>query len=54
MEARRDHDGHSAHHAQPRVTVVIPTLNEEASIAAVVRAIPRDLVERVIVADGGD
>ena len=52
MEARRDHDGHSAHQAQPRVTVVIPTLNEEASIAAVVRAIPRDLVERVIVADG--
>jgi glycosyltransferase involved in cell wall biosynthesis len=35
------------------VTLVIPTLNEEASIGDVVRAIPRDVVERVIVADGG-
>jgi glycosyltransferase involved in cell wall biosynthesis len=35
------------------VVVVIPTLNEEASIAAVVRSIPRPLVSRVIVADGG-
>jgi glycosyltransferase involved in cell wall biosynthesis len=33
--------------------VVIPTLNEEASIAAVVRSIPRPSVSRVIVADGG-
>jgi len=32
---------------------VIPTLNEEASIGAVVRGIPRDVVSRVIVADGG-
>jgi len=52
MDARRDHDGHRAHHAQQRVAVVIPTLNEEDAIGAVVRAIPRDLVERVIVADG--
>lgn len=36
-----------------RVAVAIPTLNEEASIAGVVRAIPRDVVSRVIVADGG-
>ena len=36
-----------------RVAAVIPTLNEEASIADVVRSIPRDLVARVIVADGG-
>jgi glycosyltransferase involved in cell wall biosynthesis len=36
-----------------RVTVAIPALNEEASIGDVVRAIPRDLVARVIVADGG-
>jgi len=36
-----------------RVAVAIPTLNEEASIGDVVRAIPRDLVSRVIVADGG-
>ena len=36
-----------------RVAVAIPTLNEEESIADVVRSIPRDVVERVIVADGG-
>jgi glycosyltransferase involved in cell wall biosynthesis len=35
------------------VVIVIPTLNEEASIAAVVRSIPRPPVSRVIVADGG-
>ncbi|HEY2137876.1 MAG TPA: glycosyltransferase family 2 protein [Xanthobacteraceae bacterium] len=37
----------------PRVAVVIPTLDEEASIGAVVRALPRACVGRVIVADGG-
>ena len=36
-----------------KVAVVIPTLDEAASIAGVVRALPRDLVGRVIVADGG-
>jgi glycosyltransferase involved in cell wall biosynthesis len=35
------------------VVVVIPTFNEAESIAAVVAEIPRDLVGRVIVADGG-
>jgi glycosyltransferase involved in cell wall biosynthesis len=35
------------------VAVVIPTLNEEASIAGVVAALPRDIVGRVFVADGG-
>jgi glycosyltransferase involved in cell wall biosynthesis len=35
------------------VVVVIPTLNEAASIGAVVTAIPRDVVDRIIVADGG-
>jgi glycosyltransferase involved in cell wall biosynthesis len=35
------------------IAVIIPTLNEEASIGAVVSAIPRDLVSRIIVADGG-
>ncbi len=35
------------------VAVIIPTLNEEASIGDVVRAIPRPLVSHVIVADGG-
>ena len=35
------------------IALAIPTLNEEASIADVVRAIPRDVVGRIIVADGG-
>jgi len=35
------------------VALVIPTLNEAASIGAVVRSIPRDVVGRIIVADGG-
>ena len=35
------------------IAVVIPTLNEESSIGAVVSAIPRDLVARIIVADSG-
>jgi len=36
-----------------KVAVVIPTLNEQDSIAGVVQALPRDIVSRVIVADGG-
>jgi glycosyltransferase involved in cell wall biosynthesis len=35
------------------VVVAIPTFNEEESIGAVIRAIPRDIVSRVIIADGG-
>lgn len=35
------------------VAVVIPTFNEAASIGAVVAELPRDLVGRIIVADGG-
>jgi glycosyltransferase involved in cell wall biosynthesis len=35
------------------VVVVIPTLNEEQSIGDVVRGIPRNVVGRIIVADGG-
>jgi glycosyltransferase involved in cell wall biosynthesis len=35
------------------VAVVIPTLNEAASIAGVVAEIPRDLVREIIVVDGG-
>jgi glycosyltransferase involved in cell wall biosynthesis len=34
------------------VVVIIPTLNEQDSIADVVRAIPRPPVDRIIVADG--
>jgi glycosyltransferase involved in cell wall biosynthesis len=36
-----------------RTAVVIPTLDEEASIGGVLRTLPRDLIDRVIVADGG-
>jgi glycosyltransferase involved in cell wall biosynthesis len=36
-----------------QVVVAIPALNEQESICAVARAIPRDVVDRVIVADGG-
>jgi glycosyltransferase involved in cell wall biosynthesis len=35
------------------VAVVIPTLNEGESIAAVVAGLPRHIVDRVIVSDGG-
>jgi glycosyltransferase involved in cell wall biosynthesis len=35
------------------VVVVIPTFNEAESIASVVAELPRDVVDRVIVADGG-
>jgi glycosyltransferase involved in cell wall biosynthesis len=36
-----------------RVTVVIPTFNEAESIASVIEEMPRDIVDRIIVADGG-
>src|SRR5690348_17654246 len=39
--------------ARPRVALVIPTLNEEAAIGAVIRAVPREVVDDVIVADSG-
>jgi len=39
--------------AKPSVAVLIPTFNEAESIGAVVAALPRDVVDRVIVADGG-
>ncbi len=35
------------------VTVVIPTFNEVESIGAVVEGLPRDVVDRVVVVDGG-
>jgi glycosyltransferase involved in cell wall biosynthesis len=35
------------------VAVIIPTFNEAESIGAVVATLPRDIVDRVIVADGG-
>jgi glycosyltransferase involved in cell wall biosynthesis len=35
------------------VVVIIPALNEEAAIASVIRAIPRDVISGVIVVDNG-
>ena len=37
--------------SRARVSVVIPALNEENPIANVVRAVPRELVDEVIVVD---
>jgi len=39
--------------SRARVSVVIPALNEENPIANVVRAVPRELVDEVIVVDNG-
>jgi glycosyltransferase involved in cell wall biosynthesis len=39
--------------ARQRVVLVIPTLNEEPSIGEVIRAVPREAVDEVIVADSG-
>ena len=38
---------------KPWVSVVIPALNEEATITAVVLAVPRDIADEVIVVDNG-
>jgi len=42
------HDGR-----RPRVGLVIPALDEEAAIERVVRAVPRELVEDLVVVDNG-
>jgi glycosyltransferase involved in cell wall biosynthesis len=39
--------------ARPRVALVIPTLNEEAAIGGVLAAVPRHVVDEIIVVDGG-
>jgi glycosyltransferase involved in cell wall biosynthesis len=49
--ATRDHA--MAASRRPRVALVIPTLDEEEPIDEVVRAVPRDVVDEVIVADSG-
>lgn len=36
-----------------KIVVIIPALNEEAAISFVVRAIPREVVSRIIVVDNG-
>ena len=38
---------------RPRIAVVIPTLDEEEPIGSVVRAVPRDFVDEIVVADSG-
>src|SRR5260221_12478387 len=38
---------------RPRVGLVIPTLNEEEPIAQVIGAVPRDVVDDIVVADSG-
>jgi glycosyltransferase involved in cell wall biosynthesis len=38
---------------RPRIAIVIPTLDEEVPIGPVVRAVPRDLVDEIVVADSG-
>src|SRR5262249_34890928 len=43
-------DGRGCH---SRVTLIIPALNEEVTIGRVIRAVPRDLVDEVIVVDDG-
>jgi glycosyltransferase involved in cell wall biosynthesis len=37
--------------ARPRVALVIPTLDEEAAIGGVLAAVPRDVVDEIIVVD---
>jgi glycosyltransferase involved in cell wall biosynthesis len=39
--------------AKHSVAVIIPTFNEAESIGTVIAALPREIVDRVIVADGG-
>jgi glycosyltransferase involved in cell wall biosynthesis len=43
----------SPQQGRERVTVVIPTFNEVESIASVIDEMPRDIIDRIIVADGG-
>src|SRR5262249_6305999 len=38
---------------RPKIAVVIPALNEERAIGAVLDELPKDLVDQVIVADNG-
>ena len=48
---RQTHVDAFATASRPRVALVIPTLNEEEPIGEVIRAIPRDAVDEVIVVD---
>ena len=46
-------EGSAGHAPKPSTAIIIPTFNEAESIGAVIAALPRDIVDRVIVADGG-
>src|SRR3954452_10219430 len=49
-----DHASGPLASVRPEIVVaVIPTLNEQDSIEQVVRSIPREVVDRIIVADSG-
>lgn len=48
VEGQLNHEG-----IKQSVAVIIPTFNEAESIGAVVVSLPRDIVDRVIVVDGG-
>jgi glycosyltransferase involved in cell wall biosynthesis len=49
-----DHDSGVRASSRPHIIVaVIPTLNEQDSIEQVIRSIPGDIVDRIIVADSG-
>src|SRR5882672_4041191 len=39
--------------SQPRIAVVIPALNEEASLPYVLTDLPKDVVQEVVVIDNG-
>lgn len=41
------------HNHHPKVSVIIPALNEQDAIGLVIRDIPRDLVNEIIVVDNG-
>lgn len=51
--AQQAHADALATAGRPRVALVIPTLNEEEPIGEVIRAIPREAVDEVIVVDSG-
>jgi glycosyltransferase involved in cell wall biosynthesis len=44
---------HPTNSVKLSVAVIIPTFNEAESIGAVVAALPRDVIDRIIVVDGG-
>jgi glycosyltransferase involved in cell wall biosynthesis len=53
MQAIAERNEPSARTRRARIAVVIPALNEEESIAEVVRAVPREIAGEVIVVDNG-